>query len=267
MSEAVLDRFGQAYARHREAEGRGYSGEGLAALPYLKSGPLAHQWRVRARSFEALMRHVVRPQRRRLGRSLDVLDLGAGNGWLSYRLAQEGDSTIALDVRTDCVDGLGVATSLASASRGKMRCVAASFQATRLADASVDIALFNASLHYATDLELAVAEAARVTRGGGMIVILDTPFYRQHSDGAAMVAEKRAGAEQVFGEAAEVLLAPNFVEFLTPRSLAEASRGAGLEWRRRRVVYPLWYELRPLRAWLAGRRRPSRFDLWLADRP
>ena len=267
MSEAVLDRFGQAYARHREAEGRGYSGDALTTLPYLKSGPLAHQWAVRARSFDALMRHVILPQRRRFGRPLEVVDLGAGNGWLSYRLAKEGDSTLALDVRTDCVDGLGVAASLASATDGRMRCVAASFQATRLADASVDVAVFNASIHYTTDLKLALAESARVTRSGGKVVILDTPFYRHHADGMAMVAEKQTGAERIFGEAADVLLAPDFVEFLTPQSLAEASRETGLEWRRRRVFYPLWYELRPLRASLAGRRRPSRFDLWLADRP
>ena len=45
---------------------------------------------------------------------------------------------------------------------------------------------------------------------------------------------------------------------------AAASRGLGLAWRRHRVRYPLWYELRPLVARLRGRRAPSRFDLWEA---
>ena len=44
-----------------------------------------------------------------------------------------------------------------------------------------------------------------------------------------------------------------FVEFLTRERLAEASRGLSLApWRRHRVLYPLWYELRAVRAALRG---------------
>jgi hypothetical protein len=38
-------------------------------------------------------------------------------------------------------------------------------------------------------------------------------------------------------------------------------------WRRHRVRYPLWYELRPLAAALRGARKPSRFDVWTAQVP
>jgi hypothetical protein len=55
------------------------------------------------------------------------------------------------------------------------------------------------------------------------------------------------------------LLAPDFIEYLTEERLRAA---LGFEWRRHRVWYPLWYEMRPVVARLRGRRRPSRFDLW-----
>jgi hypothetical protein len=58
-----------------------------------------------------------------------------------------------------------------------------------------------------------------------------------------------------------------FIEFLTRERLAAASAPIGLQWRRSRVSYPLWYELRPLQARLRGARAPSRFDLWVSARP
>ncbi len=58
-----------------------------------------------------------------------------------------------------------------------------------------------------------------------------------------------------------------FIEYLTREGLASASAALGVEWRRTRVAYPLWYELRPFSARLHGARAPSRFDLWTGVRP
>ena len=267
MTSAALLRFGRDYAAHRAAEGRAHAGEELFSLPYLRTGPLAAQWAVRARSFEALMAQVVRPLSARLGRPLQVADLGAGNGWLSWRLAEEGHSAAAVDIRTDEVDGLGAAQAFVRRAPGRIRCVAAAFDATPLPSAGADLAVFNASLHYALDLAAALAEAARIVRPSGQIVILDSPVYRREADGVAMAAEKRAEGAQRFGDRAEALLALPFIEFLTPDRLAAASAALGLQWRRTRVLYPLWYELRPFSAALRGARRPSRFDLWTSVRP
>jgi len=46
-----------------------------------------------------------------------------------------------------------------------------------------------------------------------------------------------------------------------------AAAQPALSWVRHRVAYPLWYELRPLRAWVKGARKPSRFDVWSARVP
>lgn len=202
------------------------------------------------------------PLRRAAGRPLHVLDLGAGNGWLSYRLALGGDDCIAIDIRDDDVDGLGAAVALQR--RAPFACMPASFDALPVADGAADLAVFNAALHYATDLEATLREAVRTVRTGGQLVILDTPFYTRAADGAAMVAEKHAQAASRFGAHADTLLALPFIEYLTTEGLAVASAPLGLTWRRQRVRYPLWYEARPLLARLRGQRRPSRFDLWTA---
>jgi SAM-dependent methyltransferase len=266
MTDAALARFGVEYASHRAAEGRTYSDDELLRLPYLCEGPLARQWAVRARSFDVFMTRVLRPLAERRGRPLTLLDLGAGNGWLSYHAAMDGHRAIALDIRDDTVDGLGAAEFFLRRTRGRMERLVASFAEIPLGDATVDLAVFNASLHYALDLATCLREAMRVVRPGGQIVILDTPFYRHERDGAAMVAEKKAQAAERFGDRADILLGLPFIEFLTRQRLVAASAGLGLGWQRRRVLYPFWYEARPVTAVLRRRRPPSRFDLWTAER-
>lgn len=246
-----IERFRTDYAAYRAGEGRAHRGDELCRLPYLKSGPLAREWAVRARTFEAFVRRIVSPMGQ--DRSLDVLDLGAGNGWLSWRLAARGHRCIAIDVRDDTIDGLGAAEDLRRLVA--FDCVVASFEALPLAGRSADLAVFNASLHYATDLAATMAETIRCLQPGGVIAVLDSPFYRNAADGGAMVREKRALAH------AGRLLALDCIEYLTRERLERAS---GLAWRCHRVRYPLWYELRPLAARLHGRRHPSRFDLWTA---
>ena len=264
----VASSFWTAYAAHRAAEGRAHTGVALLELPRLASGPpaLVRQWEVRARTFEAFARSVLGPAMRRAGRRATLLDLGAGNGWLSHRAARAGCRSIALDVRVDAVDGLGAATGFRDTD-GPVHGVAASFDELPIADGSADVVVFNASLHYATDLTAVLREARRVARPGGTIAVLDTPFYQRESDGEAMVAEKRVHAARSFGAQAGALMAPRFIEFLTPARLAAASAPLQLAWRRHRVRYPLWYELRPLRARLLRRRLPSRFDLWECQVP
>jgi SAM-dependent methyltransferase len=260
--------FRTEYGAHRAAEGRANSRAELLALPYLTSGPVARQWAVRARSFDTFVSQVLGPLVAERAQPLEVLDLGAGNGWLCYRAAVAGHRAVALDLRSDKVDGLGAAGPLLEAlPSGRLQRVVASFEALPLDAARFDVVVFNAALHYALDLSVALRESRRVVRPGGRLVILDSPFYSAAADGEAMVSEKHREASARFGERAEALLSLPFIEFLTPERLERASAGLGLAWRRHRVRYPLWYEARPLLAWLRGRRRPSRFDVWEARTP
>jgi SAM-dependent methyltransferase len=214
------------------------------------------------------MRTVVKPHARRAGcRKLDLLDLGAGNGWLCFRVNPWCRRAVAVDIRHDDVDGLGAARSYARVLPRLFGRVVASFEALPFPGTSFDICVFNASIHYALNLEAVLAEATRLLRSGGELVILDSPFYRLEEHGHAMVADKRRSAAGQFGSDADDLMALPFIEFLTRESLTRASERLQLRWRRLRVRYPLWYEWRPVAAYLRRRRPPSRFDVWVATAP
>jgi len=255
--------FCREYARHRAEEGRALRGEQLRSLPYVRTGNFVRQWGIRAKSFEAFVNGVLNPIS--AAGPVDILDLGAGNGWLCNRVALLGHRAVALDIRHDDIDGLGAAADFFTKAPAAFQLVNASFDSLPFCNYCFDLVLFNASLHYAADLRDVLAEAARVTRSGGQLVILDTPFYRHERDGERMVAEKHAQGPASFGARAGVLLSESFIEYLTPERLAAAL--STLSWTRHRVHYPLWYEMRPLFAWLKGKRKPSRFDVWTARVP
>ena len=170
-----------------------------------------------------------------------------------------------MDIRTDAIDGLAAGKAYYSHLPRRFSRVAASFDGIPLAAASVDIAVFNASIHYTLDLVAVIREACRVVTSGGRIAILDSPFYANASAGEAMIKEKQRSGALTFGDRADDLLGLPFLEYLTPERLRNAF--GGLSWDRHRVRYPLWYELRPLVAQLKRRRPPSQFDLWEARVP
>ena len=261
-------RYISAYVALREKEGRGAGGpKELFDLPYLTAGPLAPQWKIRCRTFDRFVAVVLRPLERHAGRPLRVLDLGAGNGWLAGRMALRGHVAVALDFRCDGVDGLAAGAAYVKRLPRMFGRVAASFEELPFSLRAFDIALFNASLHYAENLSRALGEAARAVVSGGRVVILDSPFYRHAASGEEMVEEKRRATRHSFGDLAEDLLAMASIEYLTGERLHEAARPLGLAFRRHRVLYPLAYEWRGVRARFTGAREPSRFDLWEARVP
>lgn len=198
-------RFRIAYGAHRAAEGRATTPAQLLQLPYLEDGPFARQWAVRARTFDAFVKRIVRPL---LGQKkpLRLLDLGAGNGWLSYHMALAGVFAVAVDFRDDHVDGIGAARTFCREGDFSFHRIAASFDALPIASKQFDIVVFNASLHYALDLPRVLNQALQALRPGGKIAILDSPFYRRDSDGEKMVAEKRHEAATQFGANADALM-------------------------------------------------------------
>ena len=77
------------YEEIREWEGRGSAHPAFyLALPFADlTGRFSGQWKIRARSFRYLQSKILPRLEREYGSRFRVLDIGAGNGWLSYRLA------------------------------------------------------------------------------------------------------------------------------------------------------------------------------------
>src|SRR5437868_5658951 len=151
----AVRQFKREYTAVRRAEGWGsLDGGYYQALPYCdRTGRNTDIWRIRATSYATFVERVLVPlenpdsvetggfpstqtaddrhsgsqshreARDRGGdqgpaearRSLRILDLGAGNGWLANRLAERGHRVIAVDLLDDPLDGLGAARHYAAA--------------------------------------------------------------------------------------------------------------------------------------------------------
>jgi len=189
-----------------------------------------------------------------------VLDLGAGNGWLSNRLAEAGYRPCAVDLSADAGDGLGAACHFA----GDWPCIVADFDRLPLADGAADATVFNASFHYSTDYAATLAEALRVTRAGGAILVMDTPVYRDAGSGRRMLAERAQEFERRYGERSDTRAVEGF---LTPARIAELGGQHGLVWRAQKTWHGLRWLVAPVVERVRGRREPPAFDILWAIRP
>src|SRR5215472_8718338 len=83
-------RFIKDYEAIRAAEGRGSQDSSYYLnLPVVdRSDSNASQWKIRARTYKSLKHRALSHICDGLQTCPRILDIGAGNGWLSYRLAQ-----------------------------------------------------------------------------------------------------------------------------------------------------------------------------------
>lgn len=116
----------------------------------------------------------------RLMPPLVIADLGAGEGTVSQLLAQRAKKVIAVDNSEKMVQ---YGSNLAREHGVKnLEYRTGELEALPLKNASVDMAFFSQSLHHALHPERAVAEAWRILKPGGRVLILD--LVRHHFEEA-----------------------------------------------------------------------------------
>jgi SAM-dependent methyltransferase len=260
---AYFQEFTANYQTIRAAEGRGSATDDFYLnLPYKDlTGANQGQWSIRSRSFRYLEYKILPALEVRRG-SLDILDLGAGNGWLSYRLALRGHNPVAVDLMTDSRDGLGAAQHFSSVLPKLFPRFQAELDNLPFADSQFDIAIFNASFHYSEDYQRTLGEAVRCVKPGGAIVIADTAWYSSQASGARMIAERQSDFVKRFGTASAAIRS---LEFLTNERLRVLSERFGLKWQVYTPYYGLRWTMRPLVAKLLGKREPSKFRIYFAE--
>ena len=101
----------------------------------------------------------------------DLLDIGTGTGRMAELFADRADRVVALD---KSLDMLRVARAkLQRLPADRVELVQGDFAALPFPAQSFDTVLLHQVLHFAPDPWVALAEAARVTRPGGRIAIVD----------------------------------------------------------------------------------------------
>lgn len=258
---AVHAPFLERYEAVRRHEGWGRADDVYyRALPDVPSDdPHRGIWQVRRRTFRAFVRRVLMPLETRAGGPLRVVDLGAGNGWLAYRLACRGHHVAAVDLQTDARDGLGACRHYDALFWP----VRAEFDRLPFGDAQFDLAVFNGSIHYAVDYAVTLGEALRVLRPAGAVVLLDSPCYPDAESGRRMVRERETRFRTTLGLAPASL---DHEHFLTGTRLEDVAARLGLVWERYAPFYGWRWLLRPWWARLRGRRAPAAFGLFVGRR-
>lgn len=122
------------------------------------------------RSWEALGHLALR-----LAPAIDVADLGAGEGLVSQLLARRARQIWCIDSSQKMVE---VGTALAEKNGlANLSYKLGDIERVPLPDGSVDLAILSQALHHARRPQTAVAEAFRILRPGGQLLVLD---LREH---------------------------------------------------------------------------------------
>lgn len=258
-------RFIKDYEAIRSAEGRGSVDSSyylnLPAVP--RSDKNADQWKIRARTYEFLRRRIIPDINPGSRHRVRIVDIGAGNGWLSYRLAQMGMRPVAVDLLTNNMDGLGAAAHYDRYLEQPFLRFQAESNRLPFCDAQFDAAVFNASFHYAEDYVRTLRDALRCVKAGGTIIIADSPWYSREESGERMLTQRRSHFFNRFGTFSDSVRSQ---EFLTDERLDQLARVFGLRWERHTPFYGLRWSLRPWLAKLKHHREPSTFRIYTAKK-
>jgi SAM-dependent methyltransferase len=253
---AAAQKFVQQYRMVRERDGhRDGSPEFYRALPVVRRDhPHADEWRIRRESYAALQKEALPVW----SGPTHILDLGAGNCWLSHRLASFGHRVVAVDYLDDEVDGLGVCRWYPDA----FAVVQADFDALPFEPFQFEVVVLNASLHYSPDPLATLGEAKRMLAPGGTMVVMDSPMFEEDGAGRAMLDRQRETWAQATG--VEAPLQPG-LGYLTFELLAHAAGVLGLRARFHQSHGPWpWRIRREMGRWRQGR-PPAAFGVWVAQ--
>lgn len=166
--EHAVKQFEQVYLQLRSKEKRIFPDEEVAWLPDVPEGHIHHkEWAFRRKSTRKLIRYLLAKKR-----PVKILELGCGNGWLSFQLSQLPEAQV-MGVDINCFE-------LEQARRvfgdlPNLRFFHGCL--SDLQDEKFDMIVFAASIQYFADLEAVIREALTRLHSGGEIHLIDSCFY------------------------------------------------------------------------------------------
>lgn len=168
----------EIYLTLREQEGRIYSDQELTLLPLVpKNHPLSFEWKVRKNSSERLIQYLSskRPP-------LKILEIGCGNGWLSYKMSKIDRSEVTgLDIN---MTELGQAARVFGHQQN-LKFVYADIFESSLTSQKFDIIVVAAVIQYFPEPKKLIDQLMGLLRENGEIHIFDSPLYKSEEESFA----------------------------------------------------------------------------------
>src|ERR1700733_11802536 len=162
--------FEKKYIEIRSMENRLYTDDELIRLPEIElSHPHYREWQLRKKMVRRFIRYVTRRKN-----SLDILDVGCGNGWLAHQLAEIPGATVTgVDINF---------TELQQAARvfsndPNLRFIHGDIRSGILEDRQFDIIVFAATIEHFPSLKKILHFCLSCLKPGGEIHVIDSPFY------------------------------------------------------------------------------------------
>ncbi|HWY99421.1 MAG TPA: class I SAM-dependent methyltransferase [Bacteroidia bacterium] len=173
----------QVYTTLRKKEGRLYNDTEVKELPYVpKNHPLAAEWKVRKYTAQKLVKYLSAKQK-----TIRILEIGCGNGWLCHQLSFVPGSTITgLDVNMyEMEQADRVFQSVLN-----INFIYGDIFEDILPEKTFDIIVFAASIQYFSGINEILDRVMPLLSASGEIHIIDSPFY--NSDKEASEAKERS---------------------------------------------------------------------------
>lgn len=163
--------FEKLYIQLREKEGRIYTDEELLLLPAISPSHLHFkEWQIRRKSCAHLINYLSAKKI-----SLDILEIGCGNGWLSAKLSAIPSATVT------GVDVNGCELEQAVRVFKQQKNLYFRYEnilESTCDDQQFDIIVFAASIQYFPSLQKIIKKALSLLRLNGEIHIIDSSFYK-----------------------------------------------------------------------------------------
>ena len=161
--------FEDLYIAARKQEKRLYSDEQLLKLPEIDSVHQYHnEWKIRKHSSERLCDYL-----QRKNRSLKILEIGCGNGWLSAKLAGIPNTKVTgLDVNQ-----VEINQAIRVFEKDNLQFVYDTFNDNTFENEKFDVIVFAASLQYFPSVINVLNQSLEILTPRGEVHIIDTPFY------------------------------------------------------------------------------------------
>lgn len=152
-----------------------------------------------------------------IGASDTVVDLGAGTGLLALAAATQAADVLAVDYSEPMLERL--AEHADSYGLGGVSCLRADLRRVPIEDGAADVVVSSYAFHHLDNAgkELALAEARRILKPGGRLVVLDMMFELSLRASDRRIIAAKIGAIARKGPSGVVRLARNAGRVVTRR--------------------------------------------------